>query len=187
MHSIIGSLVVAIIAFAATTFEGFFSFAGQLALTNESRIRRVCIAHAAAMVILLGISAAISASLSPISLRWVGVVALALVGLAVHAMQQRGAPREQFTRGIFTTFTMTLVHGAAILVTWVALLRANGVTHGALMSAAFCVLEAGYLVLAQTLRRRTRFIEWGRAHAHVLVPIADLGLAVLVVWECHSF
>ncbi|MGC2485965.1 MAG: hypothetical protein WA359_06970 [Acidimicrobiales bacterium] len=187
MHSIIGAVAVAIIAFAATTFDGLFSFAGQLALTNESRIRRVCVAHALAMIVLLGVSAAVAASLSPVSERWVGVVALALLGLAIHAAQQRGAPREQFARGVLTTFTMTLVRGATILLTWTALLRANGVAHGALMAVTFGVLEAGFLVLAHALRHRTRLIAWGRAHPNVFVPIADLVLAVLVVWECHSF
>lgn len=187
MHSVIGALGVAIIAFVAMTSDGLFNFAGQLALTNESRIRRVCLAHASAMVVLLGVSAAVAAFLSPISVRWVGVVALALFGLALHALQQRGAAREQFARGVLTTFTMTLVHGAAVLVTWAALLRANGVAHGAAMAIAFCLLEALFIVLAPALRRRTRLIAWGRSHANVLVSIADLVLGVLVLWDCHTF
>lgn len=187
MHSIAGAVAVAVIAFVLTTCDGLFSFAGQLALTKESRVRRVWVAHATAMVILLGVSAAIAASLAPVSVRWVGIVALALFGLAVHAMQQRGVPREQFARGVLTTFTMTLVHGAAILVTWAALLRANGVAHGALMAITFGVLEAAFIVLAYSLRGRTHLIAWGRAHANVLISIADLVLGVLVLWECHTF
>ncbi len=187
MHSIVGAVTVAIVAYIATMCDGLFSFAGQLTLTKESRVRRVCAAHASAMVVLLGVSAAIAASLSPISLRWVGVVAIALFGLAVHAMQQRGVPREQFARGVLTTFTMTLVRGAAILVTWSALLRANGVAHGAIMAATFGVLEVAFLLLAYSLRRRSRLIAWGRAHANVLAAIADLFLGVLVLWECHTF
>jgi cadmium resistance protein CadD (predicted permease) len=187
VHSIIGALAVAVIAFVATAVDGLFSFAGQLALTNTSRIRRVCVAHAAAMVVLLGISAGIAASLSPVPVRWVGVVALALVGLAIHAIQQRRVLREQFARGVFTTFTMTLVYGAAVLVTWVALLRANGVAHGAIMAGAFCVVEVAFINIAKALRGRTRLIAWGRAHTQVLVPIADLVLGVLIVWECHTF
>ncbi len=187
MHSIAGAVAVAVIAFVLTMCDGLFSFAGQLALTQESRVRRVCVAHASAMVVLLGVSAAIAASLSPVSVRWVGVVALALFGLAVHAMQQRGVPREQFARGVLATFTMTLVRGAAILVTWSALLRANGVAHGAIMAAAFGVLEVAFLLLAYSLRRRSRLIAWGRAHANVLASIADLVLGVLVLWECRWF
>ncbi|MGC2169373.1 MAG: hypothetical protein WA580_09755 [Acidimicrobiales bacterium] len=187
MHSVIGALGVAIIAFVATTTEGLFSFAGQLAITSESRVRRVCFAHASAMVLLLAVSAAIAAFLSPISVRWVGVAALALFGLALHALQQRGAAREQFARGVLTTFAMALVHGAAVLVTWAALLRANGVAHGAAMAIAFCLLEAAFLLLAQTLRRRARLIAWGRSHTNVLVSIVDLVLGVLVLWDCHTF
>ena len=187
MHSIVGALAIAIVAYVATMCDGLFSFAGQLALTQESRVRRVCVAHASAMVVLLGVSAAIAASLSPVSVRWVGVVALALFGLALHAIRQRGVPREQFARGVFTTFTMTLVHGAAVLLTWAALLRANGVAHGALMAAVFGVLEAAFLALAYSLRRRTRLIAWGRAHANVLASIADVVLGVLVLWECRWF
>jgi hypothetical protein len=187
VHSIIGALAVAVIAFVATTYDGLFSFAGQLALTQESRLRRVDIAHASAMVVLLGASAAIAASLAPVSLRWVGVAALALFGLAVHALQQHNIVREQFARGVLSTFTMTLIRGAAVLVTWAALLRANGVAHGALMVAFFCALEAGFIGLAHSLRRRTRLIAWGRNHANVLASIADLILGVLVLWECHTF
>jgi hypothetical protein len=187
VHSIAGAVAIAIVAYVVSMCDGLFSFAGQLSLTKESRVRRVCVAHASAMVVLLGVSAAIAASLSPVAVRWVGVVALALFGLALHAIQQRGAPREQFARGVLTTFTMTLIHGAAVLLTWTALLRANGVAHGALMATTFGVLEFAFVVLAYSLRRRTRIIAWGRAHANVLASIADLVLGVLVLWECHWF
>jgi len=181
------ALGIAILAFTVMSCDELFRFAGQLALTSETRLRRVCVAHASAMVLLLSVSAAVAAFLSPISVRWVGLGALALFGLALHALQDRRAPREQYTRGVLSTFSMTVIHGGAVLVTWAALLRAHGVAHGVVMAVAYALMEVAFIFLARALRHRTGLVAWGRRHANALTSFADLVLGVLVLWDCHTF
>ncbi len=187
MQTIPGALAATVVAFVLVTPEEFFSLAGQLALTDASRRRRVSVAHAASLLVLLATSAAISIALSPIPPRWMSVLALGLVGLALHAARHPRVPREQFARGVLTTFAMTLAQGGTVILVWVALLRANGLGRGALMVGALCVLEGVFLVVAQRASTHPRFVSWGRRTMPRVAPVAYLALAALVVLECRPW
>jgi cadmium resistance protein CadD (predicted permease) len=186
VHTILGVVVVATLAFLGTMFDNFFAFAAQLVVTDHRRFRRVSIAQALGVATLLGIAGAIGSVLAAIPVRWVGLLCVAPFAFAIHAWRHRVAPREQYKRGSVTTFAMTLALGGDNLAVWIPLLRANGVSHALVTAAVFGVLEVLFLVSAQRLALHPSVVAWGRAHAPDVLPFVYLALGVLVLLECHT-
>ena len=187
MHTIIGVVVVATLAFVGTMFDNFFAFAAQLIVTDRARFRRVSTAQALAMALLLGVAGAIGTILAPIPVRWIGLLCVAPFGFAIHAWRHRDAPREQYRRGSITTFAVTLALGGDNLAVWIPLLRANGLAHGLITAAVFVVLEVAFLISAQRLALHPRVVSWGRNHAPAVIPFVYVALGFLILWECHTF
>lgn len=186
MHTILGVVVIATLAFVATMFDNFFAFAAQLVVTDRARFRRVSVAQALAMALLLAVAGAIGSILAPIPVRWIGLLCVAPFALALHAWRHRETPREQYRRGSITTFAITLALGGDNLAVWIPLLRANGLAHGLVTVAVFAVLEVVFLVSAQRLSQHPRVVAWGRAHAPAIIPYVYIALGVLILWECHT-
>jgi cadmium resistance protein CadD (predicted permease) len=186
VHTIPGVVVTATLAFAGTTFDNFFAFAAQLIVTDPARRRRVSVAHAFAMAALLVVAAAVGAALAPIPVRWIGAFGVAMFAFALATWRRRDSPREQFRRGGLTTFAVTLALGGDSLAVWIALFRANGVTHGLVMAGVFAIGEGVFLVSAQRVARHPRVVVWGRRQAPRLLPVVYLALGVLILWECHT-
>jgi cadmium resistance protein CadD (predicted permease) len=167
-------------------FDNFFAFAAQLVVTDRARFRRVSVAQALAMALLLAVAGAIGSILAPIPVRWIGLLCVAPFALALHAWRHRETPREQYRRGSITTFAITLALGGDNLAVWIPLLRANGLAHGLVTVAVFAVLEVVFLVSAQRLSQHPRVVAWGRAHAPAIIPYVYIALGVLILWECHT-
>lgn len=187
MHTIFGVVVVATLAFVGTMFDNFFAFAAQLIVTDPTRFRRVSLAQAFAMALLLAVAAALGAVLAPIPVRWIGVLCIAPFAFAVHAWRHRDTPREQYRRGGITTFAITLALGGDNLAVWIPLLRASGVAHGLIVAGVFAVLEVVFLFSAQRLALHPTVVAWGRSHAPDVIPFVYVALGVLILWECHTF
>ncbi|MGH3733968.1 MAG: cadmium resistance transporter [Acidimicrobiales bacterium] len=187
MHTILGVVVVAVLAFVGTMFDNFFAFAAQLVVTDRARFRRVSIAQSLAMLLLLAFAAAVGSVLAPIPVRWIGLLCVAPFGFAIHAWHHRETRREQNRRGSLTTFAITLALGGDNLAVWIPLLRANGLAHGLITGAVFAFLEIAFLVGAQRLAAHPRVVAWGRSHAPSVVPFVYVALGVLILWECHTF
>ena len=187
MHTILGVVVVATLAFVGTMFDNFFAFAAQLVVTDPARFRRVSLAQAFAMALLLALAAALGAVLAPIPVRWIGVLCLAPFAFALHAWRHRDVPREQYRRGGITTFAITLALGGDNLAVWIPLLRANGIAHGLIVAGVFSVLEVVFLLSARRLALHPRVVAWGRRHAPSVIPFVYVALGVLILWECHTF
>jgi cadmium resistance protein CadD (predicted permease) len=186
VHTILGVVIVATLAFVGTMFDNFFAFAAQLVVTDRERFRRVSIAQALAMAFLLGVAGAIGSILAPIPVRWIGLLCVAPFAFALHAWRHREKPREQYRRGSITTFAITLALGGDNLAVWIPLLRANGLAHGLLTAGVFAVLEVVFLLSAQRLALHPRVVTWGRSHAPVVIPYVYIALGVLILWECHT-
>jgi cadmium resistance protein CadD (predicted permease) len=187
VHTIFGAVVASVVSIVLLSPGDIFDFSGQLALTKSARVKRTAWAHAAARLALLAVSAVLAAILAPVPLHWAGLLAVALAGLAVHAGRDRSPLRVQHSRGVLTTFTMTLIGGGGVLVVWTALFRANGVAHDVVAAAAFALMEFLGLMTSIAVSSRARVIERGRRYARVLQPFAYALLAVLVLWECGTF
>ncbi len=187
MHTILGVVVVATLAFVGTMFDNFFAFAAQLVVTDPKRFRRVSMAQAFAMALLLAIAAALGAVLAPIPVRWIGILCIAPFAFALHAWRHRDSPREQYRRGGLTTFAITLALGGDNLAVWIPLLRANSLPHGLLIAGIFAVLDIVFLFGAQRLALHPRVVAWGRQHAPAVIPFVYVALGVLILWECHTF
>jgi cadmium resistance protein CadD (predicted permease) len=186
VHTILGVVVVATLAFVGTMFDNFFAFAAQLVVTDPTRFRRVSLAQAFAMALLLGVAAALGAVLAPFPVRWIGVLCLAPFAFALHAWRHRDVPREQYRRGGITTFAITLALGGDNLAVWIPLLRANGITHGLIVAGVFAAWEVVFLLSAQRLALHPRVVSWGRRHAPSVIPFVYVALGVLILWECHT-
>ena len=187
MHTILGVVVVATLAFVGTMFDNFFAFAAQLVVTDPKRFRRVSMAQAFAMALLLSIAAALGAVLAPIPVRWIGILCIAPFAFALHAWRHRDSPREQYRRGGLTTFAITLALGGDNLAVWIPLLRANSLPHGLVIAGIFAVLDIVFLFGAQRLALHPRVVAWGRQHAPAVIPFVYVALGVLILWECHTF
>jgi cadmium resistance protein CadD (predicted permease) len=188
VHSIVAVIVVASLAFVGTMFDNFFAFAAQLLVTDRGRYRRVSWAQALGIAMLLLISSGVGSLLAPIPTRWVGLLAIAPWALALHAWRHRSGPvHEQFRRGAFTTFTVTLALGGDNLAVWIPLLRASGTVASAGTIVVFFVWEIIFIGTAQRIVSHPRIVTWGAAHARAFIPWIYLALGVLVLVECGTF
>jgi cadmium resistance protein CadD (predicted permease) len=187
VHTILGVIVVAVLAFLGTMFDNFFAFSAQLIVTAELRVRRVSYAQALGVATLLVVSGAIGSLLTPIPLPWVGLLCVAPWALAWHAWQNRKKePSEVFRRGALTTFAMTLALGGDNLGVWIPLLRADGIAHAIVTVAVFVAMELLFLVTAQAFSRHPAVVAWGTKHAPSVMPWLYFGLGVLILIECGS-
>jgi cadmium resistance protein CadD (predicted permease) len=186
VHTILGVVVVATLAFVGTMFDNFFAFAAQLVVTDPARFRRVSLAQAFAMAFLFALAAALGAVLAPIPVRWIGLLCVAPFAFAIHAWRHRDTPREQYRRGGLTTFAITLALGGDNLAVWIPLLRSNSLTHGLVIAGLFALLDIVFLVGAQRLARHPRVVAWGRRYAPEVIPFVYVALGVLILWECHT-
>ncbi|HUV57997.1 MAG TPA: cadmium resistance transporter [Acidimicrobiales bacterium] len=187
MHTLLDVFVVASFGFIGTMFDNFFAFAAQLMITERSRYRRVGWAQASGVGVLLLLAAGVGSLLTPIPVRWIGLLCLAPWALAAHAWRHRGDPSAtQYRRGAVTTFAVTLALGGDNLAVWIPLLRANGVSRAAVTIITFVLWEALFVVGAQALTARPRLVAWGSRFAPDLIPWIYLALGVLILVECGT-
>lgn len=186
MHTILGVVVVAALAFIGTMVDNYFAFAAQLVVTDRSKFRRVSWAQALAVVSMVILAGGLGSLLAPVPLRWIGLLSVAPFGFALHSWRHRSTPREQFRRGSITTFAITLALGGDNLAVWIPLLRANGVAHALVTVATFALLEIVFLLSAQRLATHPRVVAWGNKHAGAFMPYVYVFLGVLVLIECHT-
>lgn len=186
MQTIFGVVIVATFAFLGTMVDNFFAFAAQLTATERTRFRRVSWAQATAVATLIILAGALGSLLTPIPLRWIGILALAPFSFAWHAWRHRAVPREQFRRGVLTTFITTAALGGDNLAVWIPLLRANGFTHAFITIIVFAALECVFLVSAQRLAAHPRTVEWGNQHAAPFMPYVYVFLGILILVECRT-
>ncbi len=187
MHTIVGVVLVASLAFLGTMIDNFFAFSAQLVLTEPARYRRVSWAHAAAVAVLVVLAAGVGTLLDAIPVRWVGLLCVAPFGFALHAWRHREAPHEQFRRGAVTTFLVTLAIGGDNVAVWIPLFRSAGLRHGAIALATFVVWDLIFLYCAKELATHPKVVEWGRAHMPGLMPYVYVLLGVLILLECRTF
>ena len=186
MHTILVVVVVATLAFLGTMVDNYFAFAAQLVATERDRFRRVSCAQALGVATMIALAGGLGSLLTPIPVRWIGVLALAPFSFAWHSWRHRAAPREQFRRGVLTTFAITLALGGDNLAVWIPLLRANGFTHALVTIATFAFLEIVFLLSAQRLATHPRVVNWGSEHAATFMPCVYVFLGVLILIECHT-
>ena len=187
MRSIITVIAVASLAYLGTMFDNFFAFGAQLVVTDQKRHRRVCWSQFLGVLTLVLMAGAIGSLLAPIPTRLIGLLFVVPWALALYAWRQRHQPRrEQFRRGVATTFLMTLLLGGDNLAVWVPLVRAKG-TLGAFVTATILLLwEIPFLLGAQALATRPQVLTWGAKYAPSLIPGVYLGLGVLILVECGT-
>jgi cadmium resistance protein CadD (predicted permease) len=186
VHTILGVVVVAALAFIGTMVDNYFAFAAQLVATDRSQFRRVSWAQALAVASMVVLAGGLGSLLAPIPLRWIGLLSVAPFGFALHSWRHRSTPREKFRRGSITTFAITLALGGDNLAVWIPLLRANGVAHALVTVATFAPLEIVFLLSAQRLATHPRVVAWGNEHAGAFMPYVYVFLGVLVLIECHT-
>jgi cadmium resistance protein CadD (predicted permease) len=186
VHTILGVVVVATLAFIGTMVDNFFAFGAQLIVTERTRFRRVSWAQALGVTTMTALAGGLGSLLAPIPVHWIGVLAIAPLWFAWHTWHRRGAPREQFRRGVLTTFVMTFALGGDNLAVWIPLLRANGVAHSMVTIATFALWEAAFLVGAQRLATHPRVVHWGNQHAASFMPYVYVLLGLLILVECHT-
>jgi len=186
VHTILGVVVVAALAFIGTMVDNYFAFAAQLVATDRSKFHRVSSAQALAVASMVVLAGGLGSLLAPIPLRWIGLLSVAPFGFALHSWRHRSTPREKFRRGSITTFAITLALGGDNLAVWIPLLRANGVGYALVTVATFAPLEIVFLLSAQRLATHPRVVAWGNEHAGALMPYVYVFLGVLVLIECHT-
>jgi cadmium resistance protein CadD (predicted permease) len=187
VHTVIGVVVVASLAFVGTMFDNFFAFAAQLSLSERARFSRVSTAHALAVGVLLLVAAGVGTLLTSIPLRWIGLLCVGPFALAAHGWSQRHQPaHEQFRRGALTTFTLCVALGGDNIAVWIPLLRANGSWHKILVLIVFAVWETLFITGAQAIAGHNRVVAFGEKYGRILMPWVYLGLGVLILFECGT-
>jgi cadmium resistance protein CadD (predicted permease) len=187
VHTIVGVVLVASLAFLGTMVDNFFAFSAQLVLTEPQRYRRVSWAQAAAVSVLVIIAAGVGTLLDVIPVRWIGLLCVAPFGFAIHAWRHRESPHEQFRRGAITTFLVTLAIGGDNVAVWIPLFRAAGLRHGVIALATFVAWDLLFLFSARKLATHPKVVAWGRAHMPGLMPYVYVLLGVLILVECRTF
>jgi cadmium resistance protein CadD (predicted permease) len=187
VHTIVGVVLVASLAFLGTMVDNFFAFSAQLVLTEPARYRRVSWAQGAAVTVLVVIAAGVGTLLDAIPVRWIGLLCVAPFGFAIHAWRHREAPHEQYRRGAITTFLVTLAIGGDNVAVWIPLFRSAGLRHGFVALATFVVWDLIFLLAARKLATHPKVVAWGRAHMPGLMPYVYVLLGVLILVECRTF
>ncbi len=188
MHSVVGVVLVASLAYVGTMFDNFFAFAAQLVVTHRDHYRKVGWAQALGVLVLLMLAGGVGSLLAPIPTRWIGLLCVAPWALAAHSWRHRDEPRaEQYRRGAVTTFAITLALGGDNLAVWIPLLRAGGTAAGFATAAVFVAWEVLFVVSAQALASHPRAVGWGTKYGPSLVPWVYLALGVLILVECGTF
>ncbi len=186
MHTILGVILVASIAFVGTMFDNVFAFAAQLVVTEPTRFRRVGWAHALAISTIIVLAGGVASLLAPLPLRWIGLLCVAPFGFALHFWRHRATTREQFRRGSVTTFALTIGRGSDNLAVWIPLIRANDFAHASLSIATLTLWEMAFLFSAMRLAVHPRIVDWGNEHAAAFMPYAYVILGVLILFECRT-
>jgi cadmium resistance protein CadD (predicted permease) len=186
VHTFLGVVLVASLAFLGTMFDNFFAFAAQLVVTEPARFRRVGWAHALAIATIIVLASGVGSLLAPIPLRWIGLLCVVPFGFALHSWRQREKAREQFRRGSVTTFALTMGLGGDNLAVWIPLFRANGFAHAFLTVATFALWEIVFLFSAVKFATHPRIVRWGNLHATTLMPYVYVILGVLILIECRT-
>jgi cadmium resistance protein CadD (predicted permease) len=181
-------VAVATLAYVGTMFDNLFAFAAQMLVTDSALHGRIARAQAVGVAALVAVAAGVGSALAGVPLRWVGLLAVAPLGLALHAWRHRAdevrrAPR----RGATTTFAVTLALGGDNLAVWIPLLRAAGTLAAVATIATFAAWELLFLSGSLRLARHPRAIDRGMRWGPRLTPFVYLALAVLVVVECRTF
>ena len=187
MRSIITVIAVASLAYLGTMFDNFFAFAAQLVVTDQKRHRRVSWSQFLGVLTLVLIAGAVGSLLAPVPTRLIGLLFVVPWALALYAWRQRRQPRrEQFRRGVATTFLMTLALGGDNLAVWIPIVRSKGTLAGFVTATVLLLWEIPFLLSARALATRPRIISWGAKYGPSLIPWVYLGLGVLILVECGT-
>jgi hypothetical protein len=89
VHTILGVVVVAALAFIGTMVDNYFAFAAQLVATDRSKFHRVSSAQALAVASMVVLAGGLGSLLAPIPLRWIGLLSVAPFGFALHSWRHR--------------------------------------------------------------------------------------------------
>lgn len=184
MHGLAVTALVTVGAFAGTMADNAAAFGAQLAVTPAPRRRSVSVAQFAAVTTLVALSAAVAAVLGGVSLRWVGILALAPLGLAVHAWRHRKTPPAANARRAATTFLATLSIGGDNLAIWIPLLRADGLTRGLMAAAILLAMDVALIGATRAVATHPRVAGAAPRVVEPLMPFLFVALAVLITWEC---
>ena len=187
MHGVGVTVLVAVVAFVGTMTDNFIAFSAQMALTEPARRRRAHVGQFVALLAVVAGAALIGASLGDVPLRWVGVLALVPLALAVNRWRHpRRGPRKT-RRGSIATFLLTVAFGGDNFAVWIPLFRAGGLRNGAVTATVFLLADVVFLVLAGAVADRARVAAFTQRRGPALVPILYVALAVVVAWECRWF
>ena len=187
MSAFLAAVGLGIGTFLGTGIDNFFALAAQLVITDPTRHRRVRYAFVAGMAVLLGFAGAIGSALSVFSVRWIGLLAVAPIGLAVAHWLGRTNSLETQRRGVVTTFAVTLALGGDNIAIWVPLLRSQGVFRGVIVSVTIVLLSLVSAYAAQLLVSRPSLIRFGERWSSRLTPYLYVTLALVVMWQCQWF
>ena len=189
MHSLLGVIVVATLAFIGTMFDNFFAFAAQLALTERSRFTRVSAAQAlgvATLIVLAGASGSLSIGSR---CAWIGLLCVApwALGRAWVAQPRHARPRTVPARRPHHVHHVARprrrqprrVDPAACAPTARSMRRSR--------SRVFARGRSVFIFAAQALASHPRVVAWGTRYGRALIPGIYLGLGVLILIECGTF
>ena len=184
MHSTLSTVAVAVVAFAGTMVDNFAALIAQLAITDRARRPRATFGHFVGMLALIMISVVVASALSEIPLAWVGVLAALPIALGIHAWRTRDRPAHLVRRGFFTTLAITIALGGDNLAVWIPMLRAAGITEGAVTVGVFIVCDVIMLVIARLVASHPRVVATGSRIAPIATPFLYFFLALVILWEC---
>jgi cadmium resistance protein CadD (predicted permease) len=187
VNDVITAIGLGVVTYLGTGVDNAFALAAQLSLTNPARYRRVRYAFVAGMATLVIFAGAIGGALSIFSVRWIGVLALAPLGLAIASWRGGSHALEAQRRGAVATFSLTLALGGDNIAVWVPLFRSQGVLRGVTIGVTIVLISMGVARGAQALVERPRIIAWGERWALRLTPFLYLALSLLIMWQCQWF
>src|ERR1019366_5089559 len=139
-----------------------------------------------AIATIIVLASGVASLLTPLPLRWIGILCVAPFGYALHSWRHRAKAREQFRRGSVTTFALTIGRGGDSLAVWIPLIRANDLAHASLSIATLTLWEMAFLFCAMRLATHPRLVRWGNEHAAAFMPYAYVFLGVLILFECRT-
>lgn len=181
------TILVALAAFAGTMVDNLVALTAQLALSDARHHRRACVGQFTGVVCVIVIAAGAATAITPVPIRWTGVLVLAPLALAWHTWRHRHDRAKPIGRAFLAAFATTIAVAGDNLAVWIPLLRVLGVDRGLVAAALFIVADLGLIEVARTVATHPRVARLTQTVAPRANPFLYLALAALVAWQCRLF
>ena len=186
MNAALTTVLLALGAFVGTNLDNLLALSGQLALTDQTRHRRIIEGQVAATVVILGFSALAGVAFATVPGRLLGLLGLVPIALGIRALvlllRRRGDDRSMpAVGGLISSFLVTLVIGADNVAVYLPVLATSTMAAALACLAIGLVCDIGLISLAAWLGRHPATERVVERAGPIALPVLYIVIGVVVL------